>query len=130
MWMDGAFFGDLLMLTPSGVDSGDMAFGIYFYSTFATSVWLWLYAVSGAATRFIAPRVGERWSRLRRGLDIESRPNRALGYVACVLVDHRVASYGRYLGRLQPRDLGQHRGLTSRLALLGEVRTISPDSTL
>lgn len=63
--------------------------GIYFYSTFFTSVWVWLYALAWAAVRLISlTRIGARiviWA-----LPIRRKPLRyvgmVVGFLACFVV--------------------------------------------
>lgn len=71
-------------------DYGEEAFlftfaGICFYSTFFTSVWVWLYALSGAAVK-LTEYLGTGLSRLRAILDIDNKPLRSLGFVSMLLV--------------------------------------------
>jgi hypothetical protein len=58
---------------------------VWFFPTFFTSIWLWLYAGSGfllkAARRF---DIGFQW--FNRGFDIEKKPLSAIGLVAGALV--------------------------------------------
>ena len=62
--------------------TGDICFGIFFYSTYFTSVWVWFYALSGGAIRTLGFGV----DLMRKFLDIDNVPIRALGYVSSVIV--------------------------------------------
>lgn len=64
----------------------DMApLGIFFYSTFFTSVWVWLYALSGLALK-LAQHLGVGLGFLKRVLDIDNKPLRSIGFVSMMLV--------------------------------------------
>ena len=55
-----------------------VALGIFFYSTFLTSVWLWFYLAAGAAVRVAGGfNVGLRW--LRGFTDLDEQPFRLSG---------------------------------------------------
>ena len=74
-------------LEQASLHSGGAGFplGIFFYSTFFTSVWVWLYAVSGTGIRLLG-RLGVGISSLKKLLDIEEKPIRSLGFVSMLLV--------------------------------------------
>ena len=58
--------------------------GIFFYSTFLTSIWLWLYLAAGAAVRVAGGfNVGLRW--LRGFTDLDQQPFRSLGFAAVLI---------------------------------------------
>ncbi len=58
--------------------------GIFFYSTFLTSVWLWFYLAAGAAVRVAGGfNVGLRW--LRGFTDLDEQPFRSLGFAAVLI---------------------------------------------
>jgi hypothetical protein len=59
--------------------------GVWFYSTFFTSVWVWLYALSGLAVK-VGEYLGITLTRLRWALDIENKPLHSLGMVSILLV--------------------------------------------
>ena len=60
-------------------------FGIFFCSTFITSVWVWLYALGGLVIKAIQ-YLGFGTAKLRRWLDIENQPMSAIGYVCMILL--------------------------------------------
>ena len=60
-------------------------FGIFFCSTFITSVWVWLYALGGLVIKAIQ-YLGFGTAKLRRWLDIENQPMLAIGYICMLLV--------------------------------------------
>ena len=59
--------------------------GIFFCSTFITSVWVWLYVLGGGVIKAIE-YLGFGTSKLRRWLDVENQPMLAIGYVCMMLV--------------------------------------------
>ena len=66
--------------------SGDLSLlGIFIYSTFFTSVWLWLYALSGFLVKAIA-RSRKGLHFLQRHLNVEEHPLRSMGFVLMLLV--------------------------------------------
>jgi hypothetical protein len=60
-------------------------FGIFFCSTFVTSVWVWLYMLGGLVIKAIQ-YLGLGTGKLRRWLDIEKQPMLAIGYVCMMLI--------------------------------------------
>ena len=59
--------------------------GIFIYSTFLTSVWLWLYALSGFLVKAIS-RSRKGLQFLQRHLNLEEHPLRSMGFVLMLLV--------------------------------------------
>lgn len=59
--------------------------GIFFYSTFFTSVWVWLYVVSGFALR-MTESIRTNVSRAKAVLDIDDKPLRSIGFVSNILI--------------------------------------------
>lgn len=59
--------------------------GICLYSTFFTSVWVWLYALSGATVKLLT-HFGVGVGGLKNVLDIDEKPIRSLGFVSMLLV--------------------------------------------
>ncbi len=57
--------------------------GIWFYSTFFTSVWLWLYVISGLIVK-VGIFSGILIGRMRGIFDIDNKPLRSMGLV-CIL---------------------------------------------
>lgn len=72
-----------LVLEPQGTD--DISAGLFFYTTFSTSLWLWLFTLGGALLR-LTDRVGNSWSAMKDRSDIDSNPYQSLGYAAMLLV--------------------------------------------
>lgn len=77
-------------LTASGLpfwreEKVNSIFGIFFCSTFITSVWVWLYALGGWVIKAVE-YLGLGTGKLKRWLDIENQPMRAIGYVCMMLV--------------------------------------------
>lgn len=60
-------------------------FGIWFYSTFFTSVWVWLYALAGFAVK-LGEVLGLWVGRFKRIMDIHEKPFSSMGYAAMVIV--------------------------------------------
>jgi hypothetical protein len=73
----------VLGLDPGG--KGSPSLGIWFYSAFLTSVWLWLYLAAGLIVK-LAHYLQIGVGGIRRLLDIEKRPCTALGWVAVAVV--------------------------------------------
>jgi len=59
--------------------------GIFFYSAFFTSVWLWLYAASVLVSRVLL-RMNSGVGFLLRVTDVERQPFRSMGFVSIILV--------------------------------------------
>ena len=60
-------------------------YGVYFYTTFLTSSWVLLYAISGLAARFVMAAFGVRkW--VFGWLDTDKRPVASLGAVSAIIV--------------------------------------------
>ena len=59
--------------------------GIFWYSTFFTSIWIWLYFISTRIIRVFS-RLESHMSNLISILDVEKKPLSAIGFVTCVLV--------------------------------------------
>ena len=65
--------------------SHDPHIGIFIYSALFTSVWVWLYALSGVLVRSVATsRKGLHF--LQRRLNLEEHPLRSMGFVLVLLV--------------------------------------------
>lgn len=60
-------------------------FGIYFYSTFFTSIWVWMYAASGLTVKLVV-LIMNNVNRLLCFLDIENRPIKSMGMIAMLMV--------------------------------------------
>ena len=71
-------------------------FGIFVYSAFLTSVWLWLYALSGFLVKAIA-RSRKGLHFLQRHLNIEEHPLRSMGFVLMLLVTVGYVFWGAVL---------------------------------
>ena len=57
-----------------------------FYTTFFTSVWIWMYALATFVVVLGDRYGGSIWSWLKHFLDFSNRPFSSLGYVACLAV--------------------------------------------
>jgi hypothetical protein len=60
-------------------------FGIFFYSAFFTSIWLWLYAASAVLTNVLL-RMNSGVGFLLRVTDVERQPFRSMGFVSVIVV--------------------------------------------
>jgi hypothetical protein len=72
----------------------DMILRIFFFSSFFTSVWVWLYVLSIFAIK-IANKVRFIWAKLTPYLDIEKKPMQAIGRIAGIMSG---AGYALILG--------------------------------
>jgi hypothetical protein len=59
--------------------------GIYLYTTFATSVWLWLFAIIGLVVSLLSG-FKSALRRTARVLDVEKKPLRSMGFLCALLV--------------------------------------------
>jgi len=59
--------------------------GIYLYSTFFTSVWIWLYVLSGFLIK-ISQRSGRFIKMLRSFLDVKNKPLPSLGFASNLII--------------------------------------------
>lgn len=69
---------------PFCADDGT-ALGIYFYSSFGTSLWVWLYVLGGGAVRILS-RTKKIWAVMSPFLDLDGKPLTAIGRVAAIMV--------------------------------------------
>ena len=74
-----------VMLPLSVEKKGEPSFGIFFYSTYFTSVWVWLYALAGLIAQ-VAEHAGLGFTRLKRLFDTDTQPILSLGAISTVLV--------------------------------------------
>ncbi|MEQ8331274.1 MAG: hypothetical protein RH859_12515 [Longimicrobiales bacterium] len=89
----GAFLVDIVTMAPQvRLQAGDVSYamsnvplGIFFYSTFLTSVWLWLYALSVPLSRVLV-RAGRGMGFLLRAADVSRHPFQALGFASVLVV--------------------------------------------
>lgn len=80
------------MMTFTGTDTGKGnsfttggVFGIFFYSTFITSIWLWLYAIAVLISRVLL-KMNSGLGHVLKATDVETQPFRSLGFVSVLLV--------------------------------------------
>ena len=65
---------------------GHVPIEVFFYSTFFTSVWLWLYMLTSIVVICIS-KLGKIWLWLRDSfLDIEKQPILAMGWIASMII--------------------------------------------
>lgn len=55
--------------------------GVFFYTTFLTSIWIWLYIISGIIIKG-SVALGSGWFTFVRVFDISDKPIRSLGFVS------------------------------------------------
>jgi hypothetical protein len=60
-------------------------FGVFFYSTFLASLWLWLWSLGVVLTR-ITSAVGHGWGRLKSVIDVDEHPFFSVAAVVVVVV--------------------------------------------
>jgi hypothetical protein len=76
-----------IMTLESSVPRKDiiaLGFGAWFYGTYATSIWLWLYVVSTVLVKG-AQAAGVATFRMRWFLDLRNQPFRSLGFVSALI---------------------------------------------
>jgi len=86
-------FGGGSMVTASGVRQPNymlqfgfpLPLGLFFWSAFVTSVWLWLYALGTVVARALL-RLGRGVGLLLRVTDVERQPLRSMGFVSVIIV--------------------------------------------
>ncbi len=72
------------LLSLFGVEAEGAQFGIFLYSTFFTSVWVWLYVFAGIAVRLIY-RAKRIQTFVDKHLDVATRPLSVMGVVLIVV---------------------------------------------
>ena len=70
----------------------DMPFGIFFYSTYFTSVWLYLFIAASIATKLLYS-LGRTGNRVMASLKIEEKPFQSMGLVVVGLLTLVFAIY-------------------------------------
>ncbi len=70
-------------VSPEASNQANM--GVWFYSTFFTSVWVYLYVISGLIVK-AGSFIEILGSFIRKIFDIDNKPLRSMGYVCMVLV--------------------------------------------
>ena len=93
------FIGGLSFSSPVGTQNYDAA-GVYIFSSFVTSFWVWLFMASALLTRLMVWIPGLRRA-LSRGLALDASPFRALALSAS-LVAATILVLPRLLGPLMP----------------------------
>ena len=73
------------VLALEGFKTPSSCIGVFFYSTFFTSVWVWGYALSGCAVK-LGVYLGAWGGRLKKVLDLEKHPLKSMALVANVLI--------------------------------------------
>jgi len=62
-----------------------VSWGVFFYTTYTTSAWLWIYIVTGVGIRVLV-RSSRILAVLQHSLDFKKKPVRALGFVSMIVV--------------------------------------------
>ncbi len=70
---------------PLKTPRGELPLGIFFYSTFFTSIWIWMYAVSGTVIRLVG-YLSSTTNRLKTILDIENKPLQSIAMISNLLI--------------------------------------------
>ena len=75
---------------------------VFFYSTFFTSIWLWLYLLAGALSSLVMGGLATiQWTK--RFMDIEKKPILSIGTMSILLVSLGFLLYAPFaLGLLSP----------------------------
>jgi hypothetical protein len=60
-------------------------FGIWFYASFFTSVWLWLFALSSLLAKLLNS-TGKLFDKVKNVLDFEKKPLQCLGWIVVMLI--------------------------------------------
>lgn len=80
---------DLISMVVGGAtfwnDNHFSMLGIFLYSTFATTVWIWLFVVSGLVVRFLSA-LGLSIRKIGTIFNVKEKPLRSMGFVSMVLV--------------------------------------------
>ena len=76
--------GDMRVLRMEAPDV-DLPLGLFFYSAFFTSVWLWLYLLTWGLSRLLL-RMNSGVGFLLRATDVERQPFRSMGFVSVIIV--------------------------------------------
>ena len=71
--------------TFEGGDAEPVPFGLFFYSAFTTSVWLWVHAAAVLLSRVLL-RMNNGIGFLLRVTDVERQPFRSMGFVSVIIV--------------------------------------------
>lgn len=67
------------------VGEGDMTPGIFIYTTYLTSFWIWLYVITLVIARILV-RLARVWSWFKGFLNFAEKPLRCLGFLSMILV--------------------------------------------
>ena len=78
-------FEGMMILATAPPEAQPLPTGIWFYSAFFTSVWVWLYALAGVAVR-LGGRAAAWMDRLKSVMDVKEKPFRSMGLAAMVIV--------------------------------------------
>jgi hypothetical protein len=78
-------FQEILVFELTPEVSYSLPLGLFFYSTFFTSAWLWLYAGAVVASRLLVS-MNDGIGFLLRATDVEYQPFRAMGFVSVSLM--------------------------------------------
>lgn len=70
--------------SPAG-ESTQVTFGIFLWSTYFTSVWLWLYALATFAGKLLLP-ILNRIEGFKKLVDLDNKPFLALGWLSVMIV--------------------------------------------
>ena len=73
------------VMNVNTVDNDNLNMGVWFYSTFFTSVWIYLYIISGLIVK-AGSFIGILASCIRKIFDIDKKPLRSMGYVCIAFV--------------------------------------------
>ncbi len=75
----------LSALPFSSINKGGLSFGIWFYSTFFTSVWVWIHILSGILLSTRKP-INLFITKFKRFFDVEKKPFLSMGGVSVIVI--------------------------------------------
>jgi hypothetical protein len=72
--------------------SNGLPYGIFFYTSFFTSIWVWLYLAGGVAIRWI-PTTDRLRALLVKIVDVKGQPLKAIGWVVASMAASLLAVF-------------------------------------
>ena len=72
-------------ITLNSEHGNDITVGVWLYSTFFTSIWVWIYFISGTIIKILVS-FAKLFDYVRKIIDIDRNPLRSMGYICCVLL--------------------------------------------
>ncbi len=72
-------------ITLNSKRGNDITIGVWLYSTFFTSIWVWLYFISGTIIKILVS-FARLFDYVKKIIDIDRKPFRSMGYMCCSLL--------------------------------------------